>query len=36
VRQQVISTIGRLDQLQEKGRVETLIVGFLFKRTFIV
>ncbi|MFO7930519.1 MAG: IS1634 family transposase [Desulfosalsimonas sp.] len=25
VRQQVISTIGRLDQLQEKGRVETLI-----------
>lgn len=25
VRQQVISTVGRLDQLQEKGRVETLI-----------
>ena len=25
VRQQVIATLGRLDQLQEKGRVETLI-----------
>ncbi len=25
VRQQVIATVGRLDQLQEKGRVETLI-----------
>ena len=25
VKQRVIATIGRLDQLQEKGRVETLI-----------
>jgi hypothetical protein len=25
VKQRVIATVGRLDQLQEKGRVETLI-----------
>jgi hypothetical protein len=25
VKQRVISTIGRMDQLQDKGRVETLI-----------
>ena len=38
VRQRVIATVGRLDELEEKGRVETLIrsLSRFSKRTLLV